>query len=273
MPEATEDYHLGTSDEELHRLGYQHQVWQEVTESLWRKAGFGLGQHILDLGCGPGFATMELARLVSPAGRVHAIDAADTFLQPLKQGLAAARLTHVEVQQGDAHEIPLADQSVNGVFVRWLLCFVKDPARVCREIARVLRPGGTVVAWDYYNYQSVNVFPVRPEIKRLFNAYHQSAMHHGGSYDIAARLPGMMAAAGLELVDLHPINRAGRGGSATWQWVSMFHHSYMPKLIEAGLMTEAEAQAFFDAWQDAENDPGSFFFTPPMLGIIALKPR
>ncbi|HKX55790.1 MAG TPA: methyltransferase domain-containing protein, partial [Xanthomonadales bacterium] len=175
MTGNTTDYHLGTSDEELHRLGYQHQVWQDVTQSLWRKAGFSLGQHVLDLGCGPGFATMELARLVGPAGRVYAIDAADTFLQPLQQGLAAARLDQVQVQKGDAHQVPLADQSVDGVFVRWLLCFVADPARVCREIARVLRPGGTVVAWDYYNYRSANVFPPRPEISRLFEAYYQSA--------------------------------------------------------------------------------------------------
>lgn len=271
MTEQTTDYHLGTSDEELHRLGYQHQVWQDVTESLWRKAGFSLGQHLLDLGCGPGFATMELARLVGPAGVVHAVDAADTFLQPLKQGLAAARLSQVQVQQGDAHQIPLGDHSVDGVFVRWLLCFVTDPARVCREIARVLRPGGTVVAWDYYNYRSVGVFPQRPEISRLFEAYYQSAIRHQGSYDIAAKLPGMMLDAGLELVDLHPINRVARPGSATWQWVSMFHHSYLPKLVEAELLTEDESQACRTAWQQAENDPGSFFFSPPMLGIVARK--
>jgi ubiquinone/menaquinone biosynthesis C-methylase UbiE len=272
MAAPTTDYHLGTSDEELHRLGYQHQVWQDVTQSLWQKAGFGQGQRILDLGCGPGFATMELARLVGPAGLVHAIDAADTFLQPLKQGLSAARLHQVQVQKGDAHQIPLADQSVDGVFVRWLLCFVTDPARVCQEIARVLRPGGTLVAWDYYNYLSANVFPLRPEISRLFQAYYQSAILHHGSYDIAAELPGMMLEAGLELVDLHPINRAGRPGSATWKWVSMFHHSYLPKLIESDLLTEVEAENIRLAWQQAENDPGSFFSSPPMLGIIARKP-
>jgi len=267
------DYHLGTSDEELHRLGFQHQVWQDVTEALWRKAGFGLGQHILDLGCGPGFASIELARLVGQGGKIHAIDAADTFLAPLRQGLAAARLDQVQVQTGDAHEIPLEDGSVDAVFVRWLLCFVADPAKVCREIARVLKPGGTAVAWDYYNYQAVNVFPQHPAISRLFDAYYRSATHHGGSYDIAASLPGLFHQAGLEIVDLHPINRAARPGSITWQWVSMFHQSYLPKLIEAGLMSEDEVREFRQAWQQAENNPASFFFNPPMLGIFARKPE
>jgi len=168
MNQPNKDYHLGTSDEEFQRLGFQHQVWQAVTEQLWRKADFGYGQTILDLGCGPGFATMELARLVGPEGRAEAVDAAETFLKTLQNSLNAAGLSHVRLQQGDAQKIPLADQSVDRVFVRWLMCFVPDPARVCQEIARVLRPGGQVVLWDYYNYLSVNVFQPQAAIHRIF---------------------------------------------------------------------------------------------------------
>jgi hypothetical protein len=44
-------------------------------------------------------------------------------------------------------------------------------------------------------------------------------------------------------------------------------------LIEAGLMSEIEVSEFRHAWQQAENNPASFFFNPPMLGIIARKPK
>ncbi|HET6564252.1 MAG TPA: methyltransferase domain-containing protein [Xanthomonadales bacterium] len=266
------DYLLGTSNQELQRLGYQHQVWQDVTETLWRNARFGFGQSILDLGCGPGFASIELARLVGPDGRIEAIDAAETFLTPLQKSLDAAGLDQVRVQQGNAQEIPLPDCSVDRVWVRWLMCFVADPSRVCEEISRVLRPGGKVVIWDYYNYLSVNVFPEQAAIHRIFQAYYQSALKSGGSFDIAQYLPGMLLNCGLEVEQLLPINRAARPGSVTWQWVSLFHDSYLPKLVEQGLMGETEAVEFRAAWQDASNNPAAFFFTPPMLGIIASKP-
>jgi ubiquinone/menaquinone biosynthesis C-methylase UbiE len=272
MNETQKDYHLGTSHEELQRLGFQHQVWQDISEKLWRMADFGYGQSILDLGCGPGFATMELARLVGPDGSIEAVDAAETFLRPLQNSLDAAGLSHVRLQQGDAHQIPLADQSVDRVFVRWLLCFVSDPAHVCEEIARVLRPGGKVIAWDYYNYLAVNVFPQQAAIHRIFEAYYQSALQHQGSFDIAQHLPQMMLDSGLQIEEFVPINRAVRPGSATWRWVSLFHHSYLPKLIENRLMSEQEAEDFRQAWQQAEQNPATLFFTPPMLGIIAAKP-
>src|SRR5690606_1192388 len=125
-------------------------------------------------------------------------------------------------------QIPLGDQSVDRIFVRWLMCFVANPARVCQEIARVLRPGGKIVIWDYYHYLAVNVFPQRDAIRRIFEAYYQSALAHQGSFDIAQQLPDMLLKNGLQIEELLPINRIARPGSATWRWVSLFHDSYLP---------------------------------------------
>ena len=54
-------YILGTDSEELFRLGVQHQVWAEEAQKGWRLANFSAGQTLLDLGCGPGYCTKELA--------------------------------------------------------------------------------------------------------------------------------------------------------------------------------------------------------------------
>ena len=61
MTSIPNQYHLGTSADEFERLGYQHQVWLDVTVELWRDAGFSHGEHLVDLGCGPGFTTTDLA--------------------------------------------------------------------------------------------------------------------------------------------------------------------------------------------------------------------
>lgn len=269
MSETGDRYHLGTSDEELARLGFQHQVWAEVTQRLWALAGFGPGQALLDLGCGPGYATLEMARLVGPRGQVHAIDAASPYITHLRSRLDVEGAGNISVYQADVHDLPLESASVDGAFARWLLCFVENPQRVCDEVARVLKPGGVFVAWDYFNYRAVGVFPEREAIRRLFEGYYRSAIDHGGSYDIAQDLPGMLMKSGLEVVRLEPINRAARPGSLTWAWVSSFNAVYLPKLVETGLMTVAEADEFRSAWAEAEADPATYFFAPPMLAIIA----
>lgn len=60
------EYVLGTDDAELARLGFQHQVWARVTVAAWEHAGFHRGATLLDVGCGPGYATFDLASLVGP---------------------------------------------------------------------------------------------------------------------------------------------------------------------------------------------------------------
>ena len=78
------DYVLGTHDEEIARLGLQHAVWRPRASDAWRRAGFTSGQTLIDLGCGPGFATLDLAEIVGPHGRVLAIDRSRRFLDALE---------------------------------------------------------------------------------------------------------------------------------------------------------------------------------------------
>ena len=78
------DYILGTHDEEILRLGLQHRVWRPKVLDVWRRAGFTVSQTILDVGCGPGYASLDLAEIVSPAGKVFAIDRSRRFLDALE---------------------------------------------------------------------------------------------------------------------------------------------------------------------------------------------
>ena len=65
---SEEPYLLGTDPEEGLRLETQHRVWGEAARDLWDRAGFGMGARLLDLGCGPGFAALELAARVGARG-------------------------------------------------------------------------------------------------------------------------------------------------------------------------------------------------------------
>ena len=57
-----DDYFIGVHARELERLRDQHAAWRPETEALWKAAGFRAGQHLADLGCGPGYSALDLAR-------------------------------------------------------------------------------------------------------------------------------------------------------------------------------------------------------------------
>ena len=67
------DYVLGTHDEELARLGLQHHVWRPVVLDCWQRAGLTVAKRVLDVGAGPGYATVDLAEIVRPTGEVVAV--------------------------------------------------------------------------------------------------------------------------------------------------------------------------------------------------------
>jgi SAM-dependent methyltransferase len=68
------EYILGTDRDELRRLELQHEVWLADARAICTRAGFAPGHTLLDLGCGPGYASFELAHIVGPTGKIIARD-------------------------------------------------------------------------------------------------------------------------------------------------------------------------------------------------------
>src|SRR4051812_32983282 len=75
------DYVIGTHDEEIVRLGIQHRVWRPRVLECWQKAGITTGARVMDVGAGPGYATIDLAEIVGASGQVIAIERSAHFLQ------------------------------------------------------------------------------------------------------------------------------------------------------------------------------------------------
>lgn len=60
------DYVLGTDEGEIERLGLQHRVWRERMLGAFRRAGIAPGMRVVDVGAGPGYASLDLAGIVGP---------------------------------------------------------------------------------------------------------------------------------------------------------------------------------------------------------------
>src|SRR5262245_34753610 len=100
MTVSESDYFLGTHEDEISRLALQHRVWRPRVLEAWRRAGFSAGQTLIDVGCGPGHATVDLAEIVGSTGRVVAVDRSRRFLNFLQ-----AECRRRDLEQIETHEV------------------------------------------------------------------------------------------------------------------------------------------------------------------------
>src|SRR5215468_9120009 len=91
------DYVLGTHDEELQRLGVQHRAWRPMVLECWANAGIKTGSRVLDVGAGPGYATVDLAEIVGANGKVVAVERSTNFVNAIR----AQSLSNVDVHELD----------------------------------------------------------------------------------------------------------------------------------------------------------------------------
>ena len=271
LHKSEEPYLLGTDPEEGRRLEMQHRLWAEAARDLWDRAGFGKGARLLDLGCGPGFAALELAERVGPEGRVLAVDESPRFIAALVREAGRLRLDQLTARVERAQQLQLEPASLDGAFARWIFSFLRDPAPVIDRVVSGLRPGGRLVIWDYLNYRATTLQPRSPVFDRVLAAVDESWKRTGGDLDVGARLPGLVVKSGCRLVDLVPLAKFIRPGTRFWDWPTQFFFGYVPRLVEAGLLAEADRCAFEAEWRAGERDPGTFLSAPPMIGIIAEK--
>ena len=270
------EYLLGTGDAELKRLAFQHRAWAAQAFSLWERAGFRRGATLLDLGCGPGFATLDLAHLVGPQGRVIAADASRRFLDHVRRLADFHGLGWITPVETDATRLDLASVSdepafLDGAYCRWMLCYLAEPGKAVAAVARHLVPGGRFAATDYFNYGSFTLAPASGAFRRVATAVPEMWRASGGDLDVGGRLPALMRDAGLEPVEVRQVVRTTRPGSPLWAWPETFFRGFLPRMVEAGVVDADEEAAFWQTWDEHARDPDAFLALPPQVEVIGEK--
>ncbi|MBZ9862628.1 class I SAM-dependent methyltransferase [Mesorhizobium sp. CA12] len=111
-------------------------------------AGLAGGEKVLDVGCGTGSLTFELAKS-GDLTDIQAIDFSPVFVAAAKDRNTDPRVT---IQQADATALPFADDAFDRALALLVLHFVPEAGKAVAEMRRVTRPGGVVAAvvWDHY---------------------------------------------------------------------------------------------------------------------------
>jgi SAM-dependent methyltransferase len=118
----------------------------EITDAVIRRATLQRGQQVLDLGTGTGSVAVGAASAVMPGGTVTAMDISPEMLRLARQRAASMGLSNITFLEGRAEEIPTPSGQFDAVLASLSLMYVIDRGAAAREIARVLRPSGQMVA-------------------------------------------------------------------------------------------------------------------------------
>ena len=270
----TSEYPFGYSPDEMERMGNQHRVWAEDNRRFLARAGFPEGGTLVDLGCGPGYSTLDLARVVGPKGRILAVDRDGEHSLPLlKERAEAAGLSNIETVAAGLESFDLPEGSVDGVYGRWVLMYLPESAAeaLTARIARWLRPGGACALAELCNYRHIHVHPPSAHMPAIAEAFIRAvAGDRGCNAEIGNRLPGLLGGAGLR-VELNVVMKAVRATTPEWHWPDDLLRAHLPGLVDEGHLTQEVLDAFLADWEDRSREPGAVFFSSPMMEMVGRR--
>lgn len=175
--------------DEWHAWFTQQAGWTQQTRSwLYRQARLNQAKGILEVGCGTGVIAEGLAQL---GPLVVGIDIDSAMLNFVRQ-----RESRVVYTQGDAHALPFPDGAFDAVVCHYLLLWLTEPVQGVKEMARVTKPGGSVLACAEPDYGGRIDHP--PELVDLGRHQTEALRRQGADPEIGRRLAEVFAAAGLQ---------------------------------------------------------------------------
>ncbi len=220
------------------------------------------GLSLLDVGCGPGTITCDLAHRVAP-GPVIGVDAAEGVLIEARQLAARSGPPTVSFESGSVFDLRFDDDSFDVVHAHQVLQHVGDPVAALVEMKRVCRPGGVVAARDG-DYPGFRYFPDEPDLARAIAAYGELTRANGANWDAGRRLLSWANAAGFATVVpsasvwcfATPEDRLWWGDL----WAERFTHSLVgEQLLAHGIATPEDLAAFGDGWRRWAGSPDGWF--------------
>lgn len=220
------------------------------------------GMSVLDIGCGPGSITLDLAERVAP-GRAVGIDPELTAVDAARAAAEGRADTSTRFEVGDVYALDIPDDTYDVVHAHQVLQHVGDPVAALREMARVTRPGGIIAARDA-DYQAMTWAPAYAGLADWLDVYRALARHNGGEPDAGRHLLRWAHEAGLDDVTASASvwTYADDEARAWWgqSWVNRLDQSpYAASALEAGFVDTSRLERMRADWDAWSRDPHGWF--------------
>ncbi|WP_336714320.1 class I SAM-dependent methyltransferase [Arthrobacter sp. USHLN218] len=232
------------------------------------------GMRLLDVGCGPGSITADLAELVAP-GEVVGLDRSDDVLEQAAELAALRGVDNAVFVSGNIYDLDYDDDTFDVVHAHQVLQHLTDPVAALYELRRVTKPGGIVAVRDA-DFHGMSWFPELPELDEWMDTYQQIARGNRAEPDAGRHLLSWAQAAGFS--DISPSSSNwlyATEEQRTW-WGNVWyervlHSAYGEQALDRGLLDQAGLDRLAQGWQEWAMAADGWFLIPNGE-ILARKP-
>ncbi len=219
------------------------------------------GMRLLDVGCGPGTITLDLAELVAP-GEVIGVDQAPVQLERARALATERGISSVRFEQADLFALPYADASFDVVFAHAVLMHVGDRLAALHEFRRVLRPGGIVAVKDLQTGEPI-IDPATPLLRDFFALLNRAKAKNGVPISAPETYRALLREAGF--VDVEASASCKSHGTAeavrtiaAMQAVMARGEVFQQTVVEQGWADQAHLDAIVAEIERWGEDPDAF---------------
>jgi len=215
---------------------------------------------VLDIGCGPGSITLDLAARVAS---IDGVDGAPEAIRRAEDDGARRGVGNARFRIANVYSLPFDGGSFDVVYGHQLLQHLADPVAALAEARRVLKPGGIVAVRDA-DYGTMVHHPPEPALARWLGLYHDVARRNGGEPDAGRMLVGWVAQAGFRDI----VATTSTWTYATPEAIEGWRKLWTSRLLEAsmgqaavdyGLATRRELEELAAGWDRWAAQPRPFF--------------
>lgn len=251
---------------------YTHGHHESVLRShIWRNAensaAFLLsrlrsGDRLLDVGCGPGTISVDLARLVEP-GEVTAIDVSEEVIERARSLAGSGAPTNLDFRVGNVYALDFADETFDVVYAHQVLQHLSDPVSALREIRRVLRDDGVLAVRDA-DYSSFIWYPADARLTKWMSLYHEVMARNGAEADAGRHLGHWVREAGFCETTLSSSNWTYTSDEERAWWGQLWadrirESAFAAQAVSYGMASSDDLNEIADGFIDwSNNDEGLF---------------
>ncbi|MCI4342202.1 MAG: methyltransferase domain-containing protein [Thermoplasmata archaeon] len=234
------------------------------TLALLGRAGLSPGMRCLDLGCGGGAVSLEMASLVSPGGTVLGLDMDEVGLGLARRAAAERHLTNVEFRQMNANDWD-EPNAYDAIYTRFLLHHLREPVELLRRMWAGIRPGGILVVEDA-DFGGWCSDPPNAGFDFFVRTYREVLGRSGGDPDCGRKLWRWFREAGIpnpQLALVQSVRTGGEEKSLAWSTLE----GSAGAITSAGVATPPEMSAALSDLAKFTENPHSLISGPRVFQL------
>jgi ubiquinone/menaquinone biosynthesis C-methylase UbiE len=233
------------------------------TRALLERAGVSAGMRCIDIGCGGGEVTMEIARMVAPDGSVVGVDMDEVKLALARQAAAARQLGNVEFRALDVRDWD-EPGAYDAVYTRFLLQHLSQPDSLLRRMWAAVAEGGVLIVEDA-DFDGWCCDPPDEGFDLFLDAYRRVLQCRGGDHAIGRKLYRYFLAAGIPHPQAILVQAVYEGEARTLAWSTL--EASADAIVAEGLATADELAGALASLRRFTDDPRTLICGPRVFQL------